>query len=110
MPKISRRKSKNADTDMFFSFSVRDKYPFQLYNSNQIDTDTGKERPMTDETIRRRRIWKLVYPAARAFCRLRYHLTLDPITAERPYLLIANHTTNFLDILLVAFAAGKDPL
>ena len=63
-----------------------------------------------DETIRRRRIWKLAYPAARAFCRRRYHMTLDPITAERPYLLIANHTTNFLDILLVAFAAGKEPL
>ena len=63
-----------------------------------------------DATARRRRIWKILYPCVRAFCRIRYRIDLEPIRAERPYLLAVNHSTNFLDILFAALASGTEPM
>ena len=73
-------------------------------------TIRSEEETRMDENRRRLRFWKTIYPPVRYLCSKRYGYTFDPVTAERPYLLIANHTTNFLDVFLLALTVGKTPV
>ena len=63
-----------------------------------------------DKKTRHRWVWKAAYPPVHFFCTRLRCFSYEPVREPGPYLLISNHATNFLDILFIAMAVGKEPV
>ena len=63
-----------------------------------------------DLSKRRQRIWNALYAPVKAVMSRRFGYTFDRIDQKAPYLLIANHTTNVLDVFFTALATDRTPL
>ncbi len=59
-----------------------------------------------DEHARHLKIWKLLYGTAGPWIRRRFRFSFEPILAEGPLLVVANHVTSW-DPLLIALALNR---